>query len=157
LSFPDWSLILDNIVALAVVLAPLEVFILRNLLRFRLLVTSFIGLLSAPDGRKQIFSELGHGIFRALSERAGSQKGVEARQGQALGISNLVSGAGGIEALGAIKGKIDVPFLGKVTPIEALQAFIALKNIMGGGGSNIMQNLTGAVNQSSGSSSGALP
>lgn len=135
--FPDWSLILNYLLATAILMAPLEFFVLRNISVFRTWMTTFLTTFSSPEHRKQLFSELAHGVLRALSERAGSLRGAAARQDQSSAITDLVSGEGGLGALGALRGKIDLPIIGKVTPIEALQLFNTLKGLMGKGGGGI--------------------
>ncbi len=134
--FPDWTLILNQIIALGVVLAPLEVFVLANLIRFRVLVTSWLAAWTSPETRKGLFGEIAHGVLRAVYERAGSMQGVAAKS-QKAGLIEMALGGGGGSAAGAlaaIPGKVDLPIVGKVTIGEALQLFNTLKGLLAGGG-----------------------
>lgn len=106
------------------------------------------------ESRRRFFSEMSHGALRALKEQAGSAAGVLARQQSAAGIGQLLTGEGGAGALSLIKGKIDLPVVGKVTPAEALQLFQTLRGFMSGG--NPLAQLTGA-GQTASSSSGQPP
>src|SRR5438445_8461661 len=92
-------------------------------LKLRVFLLNFLSGFTNEENRRGLWLEVGHGVGRALMERMGSAKGVLARQGQAAGIESLIEGSGGLSALGAIKGKIDLPLVGKVTPFEAFQLF----------------------------------
>jgi hypothetical protein len=73
-------------------------------------------------------------------------QGVAAKQEQLGAIDSLMSGGGPLGALGMIKGKIDLPVVGKVTAGEALQLFQTLKGFMGGGGLQALTGSSGAAN-----------
>jgi hypothetical protein len=147
----DFTAVIDQIIALAIVFLPIEVYILKTLIPIRRLVGSFVpvlnsvytwvGGLSSGEARKVLFSEMGHGIFRALKEQAGSANGVAARANKAGLIEAALSGgAGGAQALSMLPGKIDLPVVGKVTIGEALQLAQTLQGVFQGGG---LQQLLG--------------
>jgi hypothetical protein len=96
--------------------------------------------LKTPEQRQKLIGELGHGVIRAFREQMGSVKGVAARQENAAGIEQLLEGGGGMGALSLIKGKIELPVVGKVTPMEALQLFNTIKGLISGKG---LAQLTG--------------
>jgi hypothetical protein len=106
------------------------------------------------ETRRRFFSEMSHGALRALKEQAGSAAGVLARQQSAAGIGQLLQGGVDSGALSLIKGKIDLPVVGKVTPAEALQLFQTLRGFMSGG--NPLAQLTGG-GQAATSGSGQPP
>lgn len=137
----DISSILNEVVALSIVLAPLEFFILRNVIVFRSTfdklrsrLDDWLVVLGTKEGRASVISELGHGLLRAVTEKAGSLKGAEMRQ-QNAGLLEMVKG-GGAGALAALPGKIELPVIGKVTIGEAISIAQAIGSLMKGGGSN---------------------
>ena len=135
MGFPDWSLILDEVLALAIVLAPLEIMILRNLAVFRTFMTGLLSSFKTKEGRQQLFTEIGHGMLRALKERRGSEAGVDARA-QKAGILDSVLGGGGDVAglLSNLPGKVDLPIVGKVTIGQAIEIAKGLRAAVGGRG-----------------------
>jgi hypothetical protein len=134
MAFPDFSLIGNYLIALAIVALPVEVFILLNVAKFRVMVTAWLLAWSSPETRKSLFGEIAHGVMRALQERAGSMKGAAVKAENAGNLAAALGGDGG--ALGLLPGKIDLPIIGKVTIGEALQLFQTLKGVLGGAGAN---------------------
>jgi hypothetical protein len=137
--FPDLAFIGNEVLALLIVLVPVEIMVLRNVSVFRVWVTGFLTLFKNPVTRKELISEMapqiGHGIIRALKESAGSAQGVAAKQQQAgLLDSVLQGGAAGAAGLLGLKGKVNLPVVGKVTIGEAIQIAQTLQGLFKGQG-----------------------
>ncbi len=156
--YPLETLLLIAILATNIVYLLLHAPLVYFFLRLRVFLLNFLSGFTNAENRKGLWLEVGHGVGRALMERMGSAKGVIARQGQAAGIESLIEGGGNaLGALGAIRGKIDLPIVGKVSPIEAFQLFQSLRGLMAGGGLGqiVGSNPTGAG--AAGSGAAQLP
>jgi len=106
---------------------------------------------SDPENRQKLIAEGAHGIMRAISERAGSLRGVAARADKGAIIDAITEG-GAPELLSKIPGKVKLPVIGNVSIGEAISIAGALKSMFQGG--NILQ---GASAASSGSTGGGYP
>jgi hypothetical protein len=92
--------ILNSIVSLAIVLAPIEFFVLVNVARLRGFLFSLVAGFQDPEAQKTLIRNLGNGIGGGILERLGAAKGGATRQAQAAlaeGISENVD-------LGAMEG-----------------------------------------------------
>lgn len=142
---------LSLIVSFLIAEAPIEVLAFLQLLAIRMWLRSKVQPLienwSTPEGRITTWKEAAHGVMRAMQERAGSAKGVQTRQENAS-LLELAKG-GAPMALAALPGKIELPYVGKVSIGEAMQIFQTLKGLVSGGGQRFdMQQFTaGSTNE----------
>jgi hypothetical protein len=154
MGLPLETLLLIGILATNVFYIVLHAPLVLLFVRLRRFLVNFLGGFTNPQNRAGLWSEVAHGVFRAIREQAGSAAGVAAKQ-QKAGLLDLAlqGGGAGAAALSQLPGKIDLPVVGKVTIGEALQLFMTLKGVLGGGG----LNLSALTGQASGSTSGWRP
>ncbi|SRR6266566_430556 len=160
MAFPDWSLILNEITALTLVLAPLEIGVLFTLTRIRQRVhrftepvedalARFVGVETAwyhfkdvvegliktfgePANRQRLISEAGHGMVRVFREAQGSLRGIAAKEIKA----QLVEGGDLEGLLDMAGGAVDLPLVGKTKISQLPKLLKAGRQLLGGAGTS---------------------
>jgi len=67
-----------------ILLVFVDVFVLLNIVRFRVRFENFVNGFHDPEKREALFKEISHGVMRAASERAGAVKGAASRQAESM-------------------------------------------------------------------------
>lgn len=171
LAFLDLTLALNQMLALALVLLPVELWILAKIRPITKRVEQFLGSpdsraevihevaleiwapfknpeqrtqflgelwdsmpLAKPEVREKLALELGHQVARVIDERAGSLKGVLIKQGKAALRDMALEDGDPMGLIGSLPSKIDLPIIGKVNPLQALQIAQGLRGAMKEGG-----------------------
>jgi hypothetical protein len=133
MGLPLETLLLIGILATNVFYIVLHAPLVLLFIRLRRFLVNFLGGFTNIENRRGLWSEIAHGVFRAVREQAGSAAGVAARQQKAGLLDMALSGGGaGAAALSQLPGKIDLPVVGKVSIGEALQLFQTLRGLLGG-------------------------
>ena len=126
--FPDYDVILNSIVSLAVVLAPIEVIIATKAIGIWRMLGSFKVKAEDPDFQKAMMRNVGQGVGAGLLERLGAAKGGATRTMQA----GLQEGLAESVDMGAMEG------LSQLIPRKYQKQFQALI-----GGWQLLQQMRG--------------
>ena len=67
-----------------ILLVFVDIFVLLNIVKFRVRFENFVNGFQDPEKREALFKEISHGVMRAASERAGAVKGAASRQAESM-------------------------------------------------------------------------